>query len=881
MAAIIPGYEYDIFISYRQNDNKRDSWVTDFVAALKDELEATLKNPVSIYFDENPHDGLLESHQVGASLEKKLKCLIFIPIISQTYCDTSSFAWEHEFLPFLEMASFDELGMNITLRNGNVASRVLPVRLHELDPEDQSLLEDKLEGPLRAIDFIYKEPGVNRPLKPEDTKGENLYHNQINKVANALKEIGTSILKQSQDQSTARSKQQDDTNIQTTHQPTGKQNWWHEAKSRNVPRAGVTYIIMAWLIMQMVDIIGRYSVIPQWAMLVVTVILIVGLPIAIFLAWKYEKSPTGFISTQSKAAFENPYTSAQKKPFSGNVFLGALLALIILISLGSNMLASADKQDGEVSIAIIPFRNYTNKTELDNFGFGLADEIRTELSLTKKFKNISSGQSTIRFHDSDEDPVRIGEALNVDYLILGNFQQAGEKIKVSIEMVDATNGKTEIQFPPFLTSFENYAELFNIQTEIAAKVMDEFRFDTEPNKELPTTSIEAFTNYQLALKYNDKGWYIEDDQIKAIEYATKAVELDSSYLGAWVALANAKLKYLWSIRQDYYEGIHPEINLAGIEEDLKYIETSFQNSWEVDYIKGVYYYNGLLDYDQGLKFFLKALAINPEDEEINSSISAIYKRKLDLEKALPYRLKTIELDPLSAQNWFELLYIFSYNGEIENAEKAILRAWEMDGDTEEALDRVYWFYYRHKRLEYLPERIRTNKDYIARYTIDRYIETRNWQALLNNIDSLLIDNPDHRNDLKLQAHWQLDNKDSLQFYKAKTEGNDNFLSIMLSENTDLINELLTSNEVMIIGGDKSELAFQKIGSLFALAISGKYEEATLALEEFNKDIPEWGGYSFLNSDIFDKIKLQHPTFNEAINNLIMPPKLGQKNPLDL
>ena len=104
MASIHPDYEYDIFISYRQNDNKRDGWVTKFVDALRDELEATLKNPVSIYFDENPQDGLLETHQVDASLAKKLKCLVFIPIISQTYCDESSFAWEHEFLPFVEMA---------------------------------------------------------------------------------------------------------------------------------------------------------------------------------------------------------------------------------------------------------------------------------------------------------------------------------------------------------------------------------------------------------------------------------------------------------------------------------------------------------------------------------------------------------------------------------------------------------------------------------------------------------------------------------------------------------------------------------------------------------------------------------------------------------
>ncbi|MEN8249850.1 MAG: hypothetical protein ABFS32_13035 [Bacteroidota bacterium] len=199
MPSILPNYEYDIFISYRQNDNKRDGWVSNFVEALKDELEATLKNPVSIYFDENPHDGLLETHQVGASLEKKLKCLVFIPIVSQTYCDTKSFAWEHEFLPFVKMAREDELGMNITLANGNVASRVLPVKIHDLDIEDQSILEKELDGPLRSIDFIYKEPGVNRPLSPDDKKEENLnaasYKNQINKVANALKEMGSSVLR--------------------------------------------------------------------------------------------------------------------------------------------------------------------------------------------------------------------------------------------------------------------------------------------------------------------------------------------------------------------------------------------------------------------------------------------------------------------------------------------------------------------------------------------------------------------------------------------------------------------------------------------------------------------------------------------------------------
>ncbi|MEN8250001.1 MAG: hypothetical protein ABFS32_13795 [Bacteroidota bacterium] len=201
MSSIVEGYEYDIFISYRQNDNHSDKWVTNFVNALKEELEATLKNPVSIYFDENPHDGLLETHQVDASLAKKLKCLVFIPIVSQTYCDPYCFAWEQEFIPFIEMVKEDELGMNITVSNGNVTSRVLPIKIHELDTEDQYTLEAVLDGPLRSIDFIYQEPGVNRPLRPNDSEEKNLnktrYRNQINKVANALKDIGLGILKQS------------------------------------------------------------------------------------------------------------------------------------------------------------------------------------------------------------------------------------------------------------------------------------------------------------------------------------------------------------------------------------------------------------------------------------------------------------------------------------------------------------------------------------------------------------------------------------------------------------------------------------------------------------------------------------------------------------
>ena len=193
MPSLIPGFEYDIFISYRHKDNKYDGWVSEFVSHLKSELEATFKDEVSVYFDANPHDGLLETHNVDKSLENKLKCIILIPIVSQTYCDPKSFAWQHEFCVFNKKAKEDTIGRDIKLANGNVASRILPVKIHDLDQEDKATLEEELGGVLRCIEFIYKSAGVNRPLKPNDDRAQNsnhtYYRDQINKVANAVKEI--------------------------------------------------------------------------------------------------------------------------------------------------------------------------------------------------------------------------------------------------------------------------------------------------------------------------------------------------------------------------------------------------------------------------------------------------------------------------------------------------------------------------------------------------------------------------------------------------------------------------------------------------------------------------------------------------------------------
>ena len=134
----------------------------------------------------------METHDVDASLKEKLKCLVFIPVISRTYCDPKSFAWEHEFKAFVEQASNDQFGLKIKLPNGNIANRVLPIRIYDLENTDIKLCESVLGGVVRGIEFVYKSAGVNRPLTPFDHPEKNqyktFYRDQINKVANAIKE---------------------------------------------------------------------------------------------------------------------------------------------------------------------------------------------------------------------------------------------------------------------------------------------------------------------------------------------------------------------------------------------------------------------------------------------------------------------------------------------------------------------------------------------------------------------------------------------------------------------------------------------------------------------------------------------------------------------
>ena len=154
MRSLLPGREYEIFISYRKKENKCEREVCEFVKDLKTGFESTFKEEISVYFDINPRDGLLETPDAGDSHKEKLKCVVFNPIISRTYCDPNSFEREHEFKAFVKQASGGQFVLKVKLPDGNVAGRVLPIRIHKLDAEDNELCGSVTGSFLKGIEFL-------------------------------------------------------------------------------------------------------------------------------------------------------------------------------------------------------------------------------------------------------------------------------------------------------------------------------------------------------------------------------------------------------------------------------------------------------------------------------------------------------------------------------------------------------------------------------------------------------------------------------------------------------------------------------------------------------------------------------------------------------
>lgn len=551
-------------------------------------------------------------------------------------------------------------------------------------------------------------------------------------------------------------------------------------------------------------------------------------------------------------------------------------ALFVIFPSGASK-PEAGISANEASVAILPFFNNTGSQEMDHYGFGLASEIRTQLAVSKQFDFISAMQATMVYKSSNESPQTIGRELGVTHILSGMYQGGESNLQVTVELIEAGTGKLVWSLP----YQSKYKDLFKLQASIANKVMEKFN-GKSATRHVQSFNMKAYAEYIEGIKKANFR-IMPKDRLRSIPYFENAIRLDSTLLSAWVGLVENLAFHYWFIPNDTM------VTLAMIEPLMAYIDTHFVESWETNYVKGVNSYWVERDYEKGKQYFEEVLKENPESSAANSLLGAIYKRRLESRKALKFASKTALLEN-SGTSWSELGQILRSNGDFEGAETAFLKEIQENGVS------AFGFYYdlmrNQGRLYELPDV--TKKAYNKIYQADLYIQERDYQSLLEYLKVTKTDsnfNILYPPVYKAVAYAALNKVDSAKFFARQY--------FMLHQRfPDLTQFELRGLPPLIFNimmhgilGDKEEISHPiyfsanqlaqdkearadvEIFNIWNMALRGDYDGATQRLKNLNKEIPEYGNYASLRSSpLLDRIKREYPLFQEALDNIILPPK---------
>ncbi len=680
MPSLHPGFEYDIFISYRQNDN-RSGWVRQFVEDLHAELSATIKEPIHIYFDENPHDGLLDTHLVDESLARKLRCMIFMPILSHTYCDLKSFAWNNELLAFCSMAA-DQDNFHVTLSNGNVTSRVLPVQIHELGARDQQLFEMETKSPLRSIEFIFRTQGVNRPLTASDARGDNLnktvYRDQVNKTANAIQGIIEGI--------TGKAAVIPEPALIV---PSRGSNWfWTELGRRNVIRAGVTYLIMASLIYLALKMLaGRLSLDSEKLHLILLVLL-GGFPVALFLAWLFEVSPQGFIRTNSLQSLANPYPPHRKKPLTGAFSIFVLLLATVVIVIISE-LASPQDEPERITIGVITFENRSEIPGDKYLAVTLTDDIINRLIVVSRFRVTAEPKVVGSKEMATAGILEVARNMEVAYILTGSIQRSGKDFIVRSQLFEAKSSTFAWANTFTLTP----RELVDAQSSIVLAIVNKLGVELNESEQLrlrtPVTDNPTAYDYymrgrSLYLKYNLKA------NDSAAHNFRMAIARDPSYAKAWAGLGDA-YSLIHRFRQEEAwrdSSMAAATKAIQLDSNLSEAYNSLGNA-----------YNAKRLYDKAYPLFVKSVELNPMDGRAVGNLGTNFFHRGNLPEALRLQKESAKLNPKGFIPYYIAGWIYARLGDFEKAEQWLIESLDIDSTFSHTYEILAYAYIGHGKKE--------------------------------------------------------------------------------------------------------------------------------------------------------------------------------------
>src|SRR6266436_5767276 len=436
-------------------------------------------------------------------------------------------------------------------------------------------------------------------------------------------------------------------------------NFFQELQRRKVYRVAAAYIIAAGFIIQIGSAVFPAWELPNWTLRLVVVLLLIGFPIALILSWAYDVTAQGIRATPTVSA---PGTHRRR-----NLILLIATGVIVSAAAGFFLLPRASARKIDKSIAVLPFQNLSDEKENAYFADGMQDDILTNLSKIGDLKVISRMSVMSYRGDGVRNAREIGKALGVATLLEGSVRRAGNRVRVSVQLINANNDEH--------LWAEDYdrdlTDVFAIQTDLAQKIASALQAKLSPNEKeqldrQPTRDPNAYLLFIQAHDYANRPEHFRDDSLKAEELFEQAIKLDPKFASAFAGLSMVES---WMYHSFEPTPARREKARLNANESLRLQP----NLPEGHLALGFSYYYGERDYERALAEFDIARRALPNESEAYFAIGAIQRRQGKWAESTANLEKAATLDPKNTSVLTNLIFNYMAQRDYETADKVLDR----------------------------------------------------------------------------------------------------------------------------------------------------------------------------------------------------------------
>ncbi len=438
--------------------------------------------------------------------------------------------------------------------------------------------------------------------------------------------------------------------------------FFEEVKRRKVYRVAAAYIIAAGGIIQLASATFPAWELPNWALRLVILLVLVGFPIALILAWAFDITAQGIRTTPEIAA---PRTRRRR-----NVIMLIATGVVISAATGFFLLPRVAAHKVDKSIAVLPFENLSDEKENAYFADGIQDDVLTNLSKISDLRVISR-TSVMQYRGRPTNLREIGKALGVSNILEGSVRRSGNKVRVNVQLIDANTDEHV-----WANDYDgDVTDVFAIQTDLAQKIANELRAKLSPSEKermerKPTENGEAYLAFVQA---HDLSCAFEDTvKLKQSEQLyQRAVDLDPKF-----ALALARYSQLESWMLRTHDGTSEHRDKArGLAERALQLQPDLP---EAHLALGFSYYYGDNNYEAALKEFEIAQRGLPNESEVYLAIGAIQRRQGKWAESTANLEKAASLNPKDTWPLQNLALNYQMQRNFDAANKTVDRALQIN-----------------------------------------------------------------------------------------------------------------------------------------------------------------------------------------------------------